>query len=64
MRGKRSLESSLDAVPGVGGGRKRDLLRHFGSAASLRRATLEEIAAVPGIGPKIALTIKEHLGDA
>jgi len=64
VRGKRSLESSLDAVPGVGGGRKRDLLRHFGSAASLRRATLEEIAAVPGIGPKIALTIKEHLGDA
>ena len=64
VRGKRSLESSLDAVPGVGSGRKRDLLRHFGSAASLRRATLEEIAAVPGIGPKIALTIKEHLGEA
>lgn len=64
VRGKRSLESSLDSVPGIGGGRKRDLLRHFGSAASLRRATLEEIAAVPGIGPKIALTIKEHLGDA
>ena len=64
VRGKRSLESSLDSVPGIGSGRKRDLLRHFGSAASLRRATLEEIAAVPGIGPKIALTIKEHLGDA
>ena len=64
VRGKGSLESSLDSVPGVGGRRKRDLIRQFGSVAALRRASLEEIAAVPGIGPKTALTIKEHLGDA
>ena len=63
VRGRRSLESSLDAVPGVGGKRKRDLLRHFGSLAALRRAPLDEIAALPGIGPKTAQVIKEHLGD-
>jgi excinuclease ABC subunit C len=64
VRGKRSLESRLDSVPGVGGRRKRDLLRHFGSVAALRKAGVEEIAALPGIGPKTALAIKEYLGDA
>jgi excinuclease ABC subunit C len=63
-RSKRSLQSSLDAVPGIGSRRKRDLLRHFGSLAALRRATADEIAAVPGIGPKTAQTIKDHIGDA
>ncbi|HXT36139.1 MAG TPA: excinuclease ABC subunit UvrC, partial [Chloroflexota bacterium] len=63
IRGKRGLESGLDLVPGIGPRRKKDLLRHFGSVAGIRKATLEEIAAVPGIGGKTALTIKEHLGE-
>ncbi|HWE62771.1 MAG TPA: helix-hairpin-helix domain-containing protein, partial [Chloroflexota bacterium] len=63
-RGKRSLQSQLDTVPGVGSRRKRDLLRQFGSLAALRKASVEEIAAVPGIGQKTALAIREHLGDA
>ncbi len=63
LRGKRSLESSLDVVPGIGGRRKKDLLRRFGSVAAVRRATLEEIAAVPGIGLKTAGAIKDHLGE-
>ena len=61
---RRSLQSSLDSVPGVGSRRKRDLLRHFGSLAALRRATVDEIADVPGIGLKTARTIKDHIGDA
>jgi excinuclease ABC subunit C len=64
VRGKRSLESSLDSVPGVGARRKRDLLKHFGTVSALRRADVEDIAALPGIGPKTALAIKEHLGEA
>ncbi|HVC83405.1 MAG TPA: excinuclease ABC subunit UvrC [Chloroflexota bacterium] len=63
IRGKRGLESGLDLVPGIGPRRKKDLLRHFGSLAGIRKATLEEIAAVPGVGGKTALTIKEHLGE-
>ena len=64
VRGKRSIESSLDSVQGVGAKRKRELLRHFGSVPALRRASLQEIAALPGIGEKTALAIKEQLGDA
>jgi excinuclease ABC subunit C len=64
VRGKRSVESSLDGVPGIGSKRKRDLLRRFGSVAALRRASLEEIAGIPGIGEKTALAIKDHLGEA
>jgi len=63
IRGKRGLESGLDSVPGIGPRRKKDLFRHFGSVAGIRKATLEEIAAVPGVGSKTALTIKEHLGE-
>ncbi len=64
LRGKRSLESSLDSVPGVGPRRKRDLIRHFGSVKALRAAELDDIARLPGIGPKTALAIKEYLGEA
>ncbi|MGH2390387.1 MAG: excinuclease ABC subunit UvrC [Chloroflexota bacterium] len=64
LRGKRSLESSLDQVHGIGGRRKKDLLRRFGTVAAIRRATVEEIAAVPGIGVKTAGAIKDHLGDS
>jgi excinuclease ABC subunit C len=63
VRGKRSLESQLDSVPGVGARRKRDLLRHFGSLSALRKADVDAIAALPGIGPKTAQAIKDYLGE-
>lgn len=53
-RKARVTASALDAVPGLGEGRRAALLRHFGSVKRLRAATAEEIAAVPGIGPKTA----------
>jgi excinuclease ABC subunit C len=59
-RSKRStsmLESLLDEVPGLGEGRRTALIRHFGSVTRLRKATEEEIAQVPGIGPKTAAII-------
>ncbi|MBI3985327.1 MAG: excinuclease ABC subunit UvrC [Lentisphaerae bacterium] len=64
LRARRIRESVLDAVPGIGDERKRKLLRHFGSVARLRRATVEEIAAVSGIGRALAETIKGALGGA
>lgn len=56
-RSKSMVDSLLDEVPGLGATRRRALLTHFGSVARIRRASLEEIAAVPGIGPKTAAAV-------
>jgi len=68
-RGRRSksmVESLLDDVPGLGEVRRKTLLRHFGSLKKLREAEVDEIAAVPGIGPRTAGAIKAAVaaGDA
>jgi excinuclease ABC subunit C len=60
-RERRSLSSPLDEIPGVGPARKKALLRRFGSLARLTRATEEEIAATPGVGPALAGQIKARL---
>jgi excinuclease ABC subunit C len=60
-REQRALASPLDEVPGVGPARKRALLRRFGSLSRLSRATPEEIAATPGVGPSLAAEIKSRL---
>ena len=46
LRGKASVSSQLDGVPGVGEKRKRALLKHFQTAQALRSATVDEIAVV------------------
>lgn len=60
-RGKGALKSSLDEVPGVGPRRKRALLRAFGSVEGIKKAPLEDIAAVPGMTQRTAATLKERL---
>ena len=52
--------SALDEVPGIGAGRKRALLHHFGSARAVAVATLEDIKAVPGISDALARKIHDH----
>jgi excinuclease ABC subunit C len=49
--------SPLDDVPGIGPGRKRALLRHFGSARAVARAGLTDLEAVDGISAKVARTV-------
>ena len=61
-RGKTALTSPLDEVKGIGPKRKKALIQHFGSVKRLRAAAVEEIAAVDGIGPALAETIKAQLG--
>lgn len=51
---QRISESVLDDCPGVSANRKKILLAQFGSIEKLRKASAEEIAAVEGIGPKLA----------
>ncbi len=63
-RSKRSavmLESLLDEIPLLGEVRRKALLDRFGSVGAIRKASLVEIAAVPGIGEKIAVIITESL---
>lgn len=60
-RRRRDIQSVLADVPGLGEARIRALLRHFGSVAALKRATLEEITELPGVGPKLAAAIHAHL---
>jgi excinuclease ABC subunit C len=61
LRAKATVHSVFDELPGVGPARKRALLRVFGSARQMRDATVEEIAAVPGIGRSLAERIKVAL---
>ena len=62
-RSKSMVESVLDGVPGLGEVRRKTLLRHFGSLRKLRAATVDEIAAVPGVGPRTAAAIKQALAQ-
>ena len=63
-REKRALASPLDDIPGVGPGRKKALLKRFGSLTRLRAAEVEEIAATPGIGPEVARAVYDGLHTA
>jgi excinuclease ABC subunit C len=61
VRSKRAHGSILDEVPGIGPKKKRLLLRTFGSVEAIRRATVEEIAAVPTLTLRQAGQIKDIL---
>jgi excinuclease ABC subunit C len=61
VRARTGLRSALDDVQGIGPKRKRELLRRFGSVKGIRAATLEELAAVPGMSLKQARLLKSSL---
>jgi excinuclease ABC subunit C len=60
-RRRAGVASQLDSIPGVGPARRKALLKAFGSLDGIRAATVEQLAAVPGISRDVALTIKENL---
>lgn len=60
-RKARLLASQLEQIPGVGPKTRLELLRHFGSLRQLRAATVEELAAAPGIGVRSAQRIYDGL---
>ncbi len=60
-RAKAVSASPLDDIPGVGPGRKRALLAHFGSAKAVARAGLADLQAVDGISEGLAQVIHDHL---
>ena len=61
LRSQRIQESVLDDIPGIGERRKEKLLAHFGSVARLKKASTEEIASAPDVGPKMATLIHAAL---
>jgi excinuclease ABC subunit C len=61
LRDRSMTRSVLDGIPGVGETRRRQLVRHFGSARGAAQASLEELEQVPGLGPRLAKVVHDHL---
>lgn len=61
LRGREQLQSPLDRIEGIGPLRKKRLLLTLGSFKRVLAAGIEELAAVPGIGPELARQIYEQL---
>ena len=59
VRGKKMIDSVLDAAPGIGPARKKALIRRFGSLKQIRAASKEELAEV--LPDSVALTLWEDL---
>ncbi|MEP0706698.1 MAG: excinuclease ABC subunit UvrC [Parvibaculum sp.] len=59
-RSKAIGVNPLDEVPGIGPGRKRALLQHFGSARAVARAGLSDLESVNGISAKVARAVYDH----
>jgi excinuclease ABC subunit C len=61
LRGQASVASELEKVPGVGAKRRKALLKAFDSIDTIKAASVEELAAVPGMTRAAAQAIKEAL---
>ena len=59
LRHERNFKSVLEEIPGIGEGRKRALLRHFGALRRVKEASVDEIARVEGFGPKQAAAVHD-----
>ncbi|MBI1733800.1 MAG: excinuclease ABC subunit UvrC [Candidatus Rokubacteria bacterium] len=60
LRARRTIQSVLDAIPGIGPTIRTELLKTLGSARRVREATVAELAAVPKVTPKLAQRIFDH----
>ena len=61
VKTKNDLRSVLDAIPDIGPSRRTRLLKHFGSAQQVRKASVEDLQKVPGIGRELAKKIVSAL---
>ncbi len=62
-RDKARQRSTLEDIPGVGAKRRRELLRHFGSAQGVENANVDELKKISGISAAMAQQIYDHLHD-
>jgi excinuclease ABC subunit C len=64
QRRKRDIrEAGLQEIPGIGPGRKRALLRHFGTLKAIERASLADLAQVPGVSSETARRIYDYFHE-
>jgi excinuclease ABC subunit C len=61
IRAKKSKESALDSLSGIGPARKKALVKRFGSVRNLKDASVEDLASVKGITPELAMRILDLL---
>jgi excinuclease ABC subunit C len=54
LRKKRTLQSQLEEIPGIGPARRKQLLKQFGSLKQVRQASIEDLTAIPGISAELA----------
>lgn len=59
IRRKKFLKTGLDEIPGVGPGRRKALLKHFGNLKGIRDADLATLKQVKGIPDKVAQAVFE-----
>jgi excinuclease ABC subunit C len=64
LRSRRTIQSVLDAIPGIGPTIRTSLLKTLGSARRVREASVAELAAVPKVTPKLAQRIHDHFHPA
>jgi len=62
LRGKKTLESPLELIPGIGKKRRLMLLKKFGSLENIQKASLEELLILPGITQLLAERILSAQG--
>jgi len=62
-RTKKTLGSLLEEIDGIGAARRRALLKAFGSLEAIKRASVEELARVPGMNRKVAEAVHRFLNS-
>ncbi|MQB02849.1 excinuclease ABC subunit UvrC [Agrobacterium tumefaciens] len=63
-RKKEMVRNPLDEISGIGPGRKRSLLQHFGTAKAVSRAGLNDLMNVTGISEAVARQIYNHFHES
>ena len=58
---KSSIQSSIDGLSGIGVARKKTLLRYFGSLEQIKRASIQDLCEVSGIGENTAKSIYNEI---
>jgi len=61
VRSRETIRSASTKIPGIGAKRWKKLLLQFGSLKGMQKASIKDLAEMPGISEKIATTISEHL---
>ena len=60
LRSKGQVHSVLDDIPGIGPGRRKELMRHYQSLDEIRQAEVEELKKLPSMNEKAARSVYDY----